>query len=635
MQQPSNEFIAWALSNSSVEHLNKAGEKCGALLAESPNSVDLLHLMAIIEFQLGHVTSAQTWIEKGLSAAAAHGSASLELLCNYGYILLAQKKHIEAIEAFNQCLGLKSDFVKGFAGLATAYKELGDDARAIIYFDKVLAANPKNAEVLNDRGAILKKQGKLGEAAQSFTRAIMSKPDWPAPLNNLGLVCLSLAQLDAAEDLFNKALALKPDYPEAINNLGTVYNNRGAFARSAELYKKALSLQPDYLSALNNLGTVLCQQGKFTESIEYCRKALLVRPEYPEALNNLGNALEANGDISQAIAAYRQAIALKSDNADYHKNLGMALLAAGKFDEGWPEYEWRRKTKQFADARIDTAKPQWRGEEAKGRVLLIRSEQGFGDSIQFCRYAPLAASRGFQVVLEVQPALTRLMETLTGVKRVISQGEDLPDHDFFCPMMSLPTAFQTKPDTIPAQVPYLKASGESAAAWKRRLTDEDNDALRVGLAWAGKPRFQSPDLIAVDKRRSVGPDLFDVLIKIEGVRFFSLQKGGPQAPSGFGLIDYMTECEDFSDTAALMANLDLIISVDTAIAHVAGALGKPVWLLNRFDICWRWMRGRDDSPWYPTMRLFRQPRPGDWGGALSLVEHELRNAVAQGRWRVS
>ena len=169
-----------------------------------------------------------------------------------------------------------------------------------------------------------------------------------------------------------------------------------------------------------------------------------MRPEYPEALNNLGNALEANGDISQAIAAYRQAIALKSDNADYRKNLGMALLAAGKFDEGWPEYEWRRKTKQFADARIDTAKPQWRGEEAKGRVLLIRSEQGFGNSIQFCRYAPLAASRGFQVVLEVQPALTRLMETLTGVKRVISQGEDLPDHDFFCPMMSLPTALRNK-----------------------------------------------------------------------------------------------------------------------------------------------------------------------------------------------
>ena len=627
MQQSTNEFIAWALSNDSVEHLNKAGEKCGSLLADRPDSVDLLHLMGIIEFQLGRVTSAQTWMEKGL----VHTPESIELLCNYGYILLAQKKYVEAIRAFNRCLGLKSDFVKGFVGLGTAYNELGDDARAIKYFDNILAIDPKNAEVLNDRGAILKKQGKLAEAARSFTRAIMSKPDWPAPLNNLGLVCLSLAQLDAAEDLFNKALALKPDYPEAINNLGTVYNNRGAFARSVELYKKALSLRPDYPGALNNLGTVLCQQGKFTESVEYCRKALLVQPKYPEALNNLGNALEANGDIPEAIAAYKQAIAIKSDNADYHKNLGMALLAAGKFDEGWPEYEWRWKTKQFAQVPMDFAKAQWKGEEAKGRVLLIRSEQGFGDSIQFCRYAMLAALQGFFVVLEVQPALVRLMETLAGVKRVISQGEAVPDHDFFCPMMSLPVAFHTKPDTIPAQTPYLSAAHESVALWKTRLTKGVGDMLKVGIAWAGKPRFQSPDLIAVDKRRSMSPDLFAALIKIKGVRLFSLQKGGPQAPSEFGFIDYMTECDDFAETAALMANLDLIISVDTAVAHVAGALGRPVWLLNRFDTCWRWMRGRDDSPWYPTMRLFRQPRPGDWGGVLSQVEHELRKVVAQGR----
>jgi hypothetical protein len=280
---------------------------------------------------------------------------------------------------------------------------------------------------------------------------------------------------------------------------------------------------------------------------------------------------------------------------------------------------------------MDSGKPQWKGEEAKGRVLLIRSEQGFGDSIQFCRYATLAALQGFYVVLEVQPALFRLMKTLSGVKRVISQGEDLPDHDFYCPMMSLPMAFHTKPDTIPGQTPYLSAQDEWVTFWRSRLTNEGNNALKVGLAWAGKPRFQSPDLIAVDKRRSMSPDLLEVLIKIEGVRFISLQKGGPQAPSGFGMIDFMAECEDFSDIAALMATLDLVISVDTALAHLAGALGKPVWLLDRFDNCWRWMRGRDDSPWYSTMRLFRQPRPGDWSGVLSMVEHELRNLATQGR----
>jgi Tfp pilus assembly protein PilF len=619
-----NEFIAWALSDSGAKHFENAAAKCRAFLDEKPDSPDLLHLMGVIEFQRGRLDSAKTWIEKGL----AQRPDSVEMLCNYGYVLLAQKKYAEAIGVFNRCIALHRDFTKAYCGLGAAYQESGRDDDAIEAYNRACAIDGKNHTVLNDLGVLLKKKGAHEQAAIRFTQAITARPDYPPPLNNLGLLYLSMGNSAAAEDLFRKALACSPEYPEALNNLGTVLHNRGDFEGSAALYAKALAARPGYTSALNNLGAVLCQQGAFADSIAICGKALAVAPNHPEALNNLGNALEAAGELPQAITAYKQAIAVKSDHAEYHKNLGMALLAAGRFDEGWPEYEWRWKTKQFADALPNTQKPLWAGEEAQGRVLLIRAEQGFGDTVQFCRFAPLAAARGLRVMLEVQPSLVSLMKSLSGVERVFAQGEPLADHDVWRPMMSLPMALKTRLETIPAETPYLGAKAENIDAWRDRLKGLSGSAMKVGLAWAGKPRIQSPDLMAADRRRSIAPELLAPLMDCKGVRFYSLQKGGPSAPGEFGIIDCLDVCVDFADTAALIAGLDLVISVDTAVAHVAGALGKPVWLLNRFDNCWRWLRGREDSPWYPTMRLFRQPSPGDWKSVLLRVKNELEKAAA-------
>ncbi|MGB7566221.1 MAG: tetratricopeptide repeat-containing glycosyltransferase family protein, partial [Chitinivibrionales bacterium] len=504
-----------------------------------------------------------------------------------------------------------------------------DEDKAIKAFNDALAIDPKYPEALNDLGVVLKNKGSLTEAADYFTRAIAARPDFVLPLNNLGMVCLSLVRLDAAEDLFRRALRLKSDYPDALNNLGTVLHNRGAFSESLPLYKKALALRPDYPNALNNLALALYHQGEFADSIALCLKALALKPDHPEALNNLGNALEAVGKLPEAIAAYTQAISLKGDCPDYLKNLSMALLASGQFDEGWRAYEWRWKTSPFANARRNSAKPLWLGETARGRVLLVRAEQGLGDTIQFCRYAPMAAARGLHVVMEVQPSLVKLLTTLAKVECVVAQGGQLPEHDYFCPTMSLPMVFNTSPETIPAQIPYLSAYRENIDAWKNRISHAGVKRLAVGLAWAGKPRIQSPDLIAVDRRRSMAAGLLAPLMDITGVRFYSLQKDGPPAPREFELIDLMDACDDFADTAALISNLDLVISVDTAVAHLAGALGKPVWLLNRFDSCWRWLRDRQDSPWYPTMRIFRQPSPGDWKSVVSSVGNELQEISAK------
>ncbi|MGB9153702.1 MAG: tetratricopeptide repeat protein, partial [Alphaproteobacteria bacterium] len=386
-------------------------------------------------------------------------------------------------------------------------------------------------------------------------------------------------------------------------------------------FRHILKQYPNHVGALTHLGITLCHKGAFTEGADYYERALALQPDYRNALNNLGNALHALGKTTEAIDVYKRVISAQPDDPEGHKNMAMSLLMLGRFDEGWREYECRWQTTQLTTAQRNFSQPQWHGEDARGLTLLIHAEQGFGDTLQFCRYAPLAAARGIKIVLEVQPELVRLMNSLVGIEKVIGRGEPLPDFDLHCPMMSLPLAFGTQVETIPAEAAYLSAPPESSAKWQKRLGD--SKCFRVGLIWAGNPRLFSSDLAAANRRRSMPPERLAPLIEVENIEFYSLQKDSPQPSAELGLIDLMAECSDFADTAALIANLDLVISVDTAAAHLAAAIGKPVWLLNRYDSCWRWFRSRDDSPWYPTTRLFRQSRPGDWGSVIEAVRGEL------------
>jgi hypothetical protein len=308
----------------------------------------------------------------------------------------------------------------------------------------------------------------------------------------------------------------------------------------------------------------------------------------------------------------------------------MALLLSGRFEEGWKEYEWRWKTKMWSSGAREFSAPLWSGEAIGDRTILLHAEQGIGDTLQFCRYAPLIA-RGTRIILEVQAPLVRLLSRLPGVMQIVARGDNLPPFDVHCPLMSLPLAFGTTLDTIPAATPYLSAAAVLAADWQERLAGLDG--LRVGLLWAGAQRLNFPAGATVDRRRSVTLKALAPLGEVSGASFVSLQKDGPAAqaadpPHGLVLHDFTADLHDFEDTAALIVNLDLVISVDTAVAHLAGALGKPVWLLNRFDTCWRWLLNRDDSPWYPTLRQFRQPRSGDWNSPVCAARDALQRLVA-------
>uniref|UniRef100_UPI002615BD4D tetratricopeptide repeat protein n=1 Tax=Acidocella sp. TaxID=50710 RepID=UPI002615BD4D len=337
----------------------------------------------------------------------------------------------------------------------------------------------------------------------------------------------------------------------------------------------------------------------------------------------------------EAIAAYNTAIELQPDFAKAHSNLGYALLHSGDFLNGWREYEWRWHggTKRLKSRGL--TKPQWRGEDISGRTILLYAEQGLGDTIQFCRYAALVTARGARVIMEVPPPLLQVLSGLHGVDRLVTTGDPLPDFDFHCPLLSLPLAFGTQVETIPAPIPYLFAKPEQTAYWRNRLGPKIQP--RVGLVWNGGFRSNQPELWALNERRNIPVQLISRL-NVPYIDFVSLQKGEPAESEmlalqaelwpGGNFHNPATELRDFEDTAGLIENLDLVISVDTSTAHLAGAMGKPVWLLNRFDTCWRWLEHRDDSPWYPTVRLFRQTEHGEWDGVIQRVAGALAEKFA-------
>jgi tetratricopeptide (TPR) repeat protein len=378
---------------------------------------------------------------------------------------------------------------------------------------------------------------------------------------------------------------------------------------------------------LVNAGCIFFDLGRFAEAERLFRTALQASPHHIGALNNLGGVLFDLGRPGEAIASLRAAIRQAPNHADAHVNLASSLLLAGQFAEGWAEYEWRWQQPQNKPLMVRFRKPMWGGEDIADGVLLLHAEQGLGDTLQFCRYVPgVAAQR--RVILEVQPLLVTLLADLPGVERIVARGDALPPFDVHCPLLSLPRLLGTDLETIPRKTPYLRADPERVASWHRRMGALEG--LRVGLVWAGN------QALAADRRRSIALEHFAALAGMPGISFVSLQKG-PAAeqtkspPPGLVLHDWTPELNDFAETAALIEALDLVIGVDTAVMHLAGALGRPVWLLNRFDRCWRWLLDREDSPWYPLLRQFRQAEPGDWSGVFARVQIALRELGVSSR----
>jgi tetratricopeptide (TPR) repeat protein len=590
-------------------------------IAPTPPTAQAVFNAALQCHQAGRLNEAEQLYRQVLAVNARHAD-SLHLL---GVVANQNNRPEVAADLIGKAISVNATQAIYHSNLGTALWRQGLLDQAVASYRRALDLKPDYAAAHFNLGTVLWKQGRLDAADVCYRSAIHFKVNYPEAFDNLGTVRREQGRLDEAILAYRWAIAFRPDYPEAHNNLGTARLEQGQPDEAVACYRKALALKPGYVEATFNLGVALGELGQPDEAIRWYRNAIALKPDYVDAYLNMGTALKDLQRLDEAAVCYRKVLDLEPANPAAHSNLGIVLLARGDLAAGWAEHEWRWQTPQMSKARRDFVQPQWRGEAAEGQTLLVHAEQGFGDTLQFCRYAVRAKARGLKVIMEVQAPLVRLLSGLPGVDRLIGRGDALPPFDLHCPMLSLPLALGTTTvAAIPGSVPYLHADAAQVAGALRRLTGEAGQALRVGLAWAGNPRSHSRALAAVDRRRSLAPHRLAPLFELSEVRFVSLQKGGPAAPAGYPLTDLMDEMQDFADTAALVANLDLVISVDTAVAHLAAALGKPVWLLNRFDSCWRWLTERRDSPWYPGLRLYRQPRPGDWDSVLAEVSRDLR-----------
>jgi len=619
MHLPPDDPFMLALTAYQARRFDEAEVLCQKALENKPDNAACLHLMGTIKFCLGHRDQAEELMRRSVTLKPGFA----EIHYSFAQVLVMQGKHAEALEHYQKTLAAKPQHADACFGMGNALNNLGQRDQAAQAYEQALKIRPDYPEALNNLGVFRFEHGDYDEAIRLLERAIALLPSYAAAHNNLGNVYKEQTQWAKAISCYRRALSHKPDMFQAINNLGlALMYGASDLTAAASCFRQVLAQKPDSAPALTHLGITLCMQGDFATGLECYEKALSIAPDYRDALNNMGNALRALGRAEEAIAFYERVMKMQPDDPEIHNNIAMALLTVGRFTEGWSEYEWRWHTAQMKAAKRIFKQPLWRGEEGEGRTLLIHAEQGFGDTLQFCRYAPLAAQRGWNVILQVQPELISLLGSLAGVDKIFPLGAILPPFDMHCPMMTLPVAFETQVSTIPAAVSYLHADESKTQAWRERLSN-DPKGKKVGLVWTGNPRLFSLDLAAANGRRSLKPESLASWAGLKNVRFYSLQKTGFKLSSDIGLIDYMDACQDFSDTAALIANLDLVISVDTSVAHLAGALGKQVWLLNRFDSCWRWLRDRDDSPWYPTLRQFRQPSSGDWGSVIKKVKKEL------------
>jgi tetratricopeptide (TPR) repeat protein len=508
--------------------------------------------------------------------------------------------------------------------------QTGRSEMAVELLQRAVELQPEEPVFLNNLGNILRDTGCAADACDYYGRALRLDPSLADIHHNLGKALHSLEQVSDAEAAFRRALQLAPQHFDAQNDLGNLLCDAGRETEAVVCFNAALRLRPHDARVWNNIGRAMVGLGQLAAAVENFRAALRVQPDYLKAQVNLGNALNTLQQWDPAIAAWREAVRLAPDDAEAHTALGIALLLTGRLLEGWPEFEWFRQIRRndTSRPRIDFPPATWNGEAIGAGTLVLYSDQGLGDAIQFSRYVPLC-SRLARIVLAAPATLGRLLAPLPGVAAFYGEPP-LPEPYVHCALSSLPRIFGTQLDNIPASVPYLRADAADVAAWRQRVAPLDG--LLVGIVWAGDPTYIS------DERRSLPLDRLAAAVAIPGVSLISLQKGAAARQiaaldGSIALHDWMDECGDMAGTAALIEALDLVIGVDTSVVHLAGALGRPVWLLNRFDTDWRWLLDRDDSPWYPTLRQFRQDRLGEWEAALARLRAALAEFAADGPGR--
>jgi tetratricopeptide (TPR) repeat protein len=498
--------------------------------------------------------------------------------------------------------------------------EQGDLDRTERLCAGILQHRPEDFDALHLLGLLNFQRHRMVEALRFLSAALRVNSSSADAMSNLGLALHATGRHEEAIASYRSALRLAPDHPEILYNLGNTCLEAGHINEALSSYDGVLARDLGHVGALVNRGNTLLRLNQPAEAIASYDSALAAMPCHPQILTNRGHALRRLDRPAEALVDFKAALAAAPEFPEAHFEAAMTQLTMGDFDAGWKEYEWRWKTNAFARHRRQFNAPLWLGDEpVSGKTILLHAEQGFGDTIQFIRYAPLLASRGADVICEVQPELQPLLSQLEGIT-VVAAGEPLAAYDLHCPLLSLPFAFRTRRETIPAAIPYLAAPPERLAAWQDRLPP---GRLRAGFVWSGQSSHKN------DSNRSIALSRLAGLFENPLIHCFSLQSDlrivDGEALRGLpSFVHLGGGFRDFADTAAVISLLDVVVSVDTAVAHLAGALGKPVFILLPYAADFRWMRDRDHTPWYPAAKLFRQPAFGDWDSVIVRVRDELR-----------
>ena len=591
------------------------------VLAEDPASFPATHLLGVVLLQSGDARRAVELI----GAALALNPASAAAHNNLGNAWRELGEHAAAAACYEQAIELKPDYFEAYGNCGVAYRQLKQYARALASQEAAIGINAAWPPAHCNRGIVLTDMGRFAEAVRSFDRALALDARYAEAHNNRGSALLHLARNHEAAVAFRSAIELRPLYAGALCNLGQALCASGDYPTALDCYAQALSIDPCLALAHSGRANAQLELDRHADALASSERALALDAGLVVAHINKAKALEHLGQTAAAIASLHQAVSLDPENAGAQGSLALLELLVGDFERGLKRYEWRLNDRRTGQPNRHRGLALWSGVEELGSTrILLHAEQGLGDTIQFCRYARLVHERGARVVLEVPPPMVELLETLDGVERVMTMGTAVGDIDFQCPLPSLPLAFKTRLDTIPCPARYLRAQPRRVQAWQQRLGRHEK--LRIGLSWSGNPAHIN------DRNRSIPVAQLAPLLDLDA-QIVCLQPALREADqallkAGGKLLFFGAALADFSETAALVEAVDIVISVDTSVAHLAGALGKPVWLLLPFNPDWRWLLGRDDTPWYPSARLFRQASPGDWRAVIAYVLHELRGLMA-------
>ena len=584
----------------------------GRAIAQDP-SVATYHHSLGRSYVLGAQRQAAIRCFRTALALNPEDTDSMQVL---GSLLAAEGEGTEAIEWYRKVLADSPERAETQIGLIELLKSTGDASGALEQARVAAARLPQHFDVQYVLASLLIEAGLQKEAIAPLQRAILLKPEEHNPYHCLGTLLHELGHLAEAREAYSHALRVKPDFVDSLSNLGALLKECGEFRSGEILLRRAIELDPTFLNAHCNLGCLLEKQGDSRAAVECFRAALMRDQKHVPSLCNLGLTLDNLGDEEGARSCYRLAVYYEPEHPLCRFNLSLHHLADAEFEAGWREYEHRWRTPPFLGKRVALTQKQWSGEPLQGSRIFVYAEQGLGDTIQFYRYVPLLVERGAEVVFEVQSEVYELLHDLHPGIKVIRKGESIPkDAQWHCPLMSLPGAFGTDLESIPSRTSYLMRRTHKHTGLPGKL--------RVGVVWSGNPQHSR------DLARSLPLSSLEGLLRVPRASFYSLQKGSTSKQleplmEEIRPLDLGPSIADFTDTAEFIDELDLVIAVDTSVAHLAGAMGKPVWIMLPYVADWRWLKHRTDSPWYETARLFRQHRPGDWSGVLGQVEAELK-----------